>query len=347
MNSSSPIEEAVEAAAAYIEFQRCADGLWRDFHTLAGSSSDWVTGFVSYAITSSDLLKESILDALKTLLYRQRSNGGWSYNETVPTDCDSTAWVLLSLSTAPTWKPSAIRRAIQYVKSHCDASLGGFSTYAVSDRIDRFIGASDQSLTHGWLGVHTCVTGVAIQSLLVHGEPLRSEIVHNATSYLLQKREVSGVWRSYWWKGYGYSTYHALRALSMVRALNIQEARRASRFLLSRQQEDGSWSDGPGEESGVFSTAFILLSLLLFPDEEILKAAERGISWLLQCQNSDGSWPTVPILRIPPPMIKEPESVEEWRLNREGTGVIIEDSARLFTSAAALWALSVFKSLTA
>jgi squalene cyclase len=201
-------------------------------------------------------------------------------------------------------------------------------------------------MTQGWLGVHACVTGAAIQSLLVHGEPLGSKFVQSATSYLLQEREATGVWRSYWWKGYGYSTYHALRSLSMVRALDVQEARRTSRFLLLQQQEDGGWNDSLGRECEVFSTAFILLSLLLFPDEEILAAAEDGVSWLLHCQNSEGGWPTAPILRIPPPMVKEPQSLEIWRLNQEGTGVLIEDSAGVFTSAAALWALSVFKSLT-
>jgi squalene cyclase len=346
MITSTDLEKAIMAATNFIKEKYSADGLWHDFYTLAGTSSDWVTGFISYAIAHSNRPNGQVMRALKTLLFRQRPNGGWSYNETVPTDCDSTAWVLMALSTAPTWRPSAIQRAIQYIKYHQHDQSGGFSTYSIRDGIDRFMGVSDRHLISGWVTVHPCVTGVVIQSLLAHGETTQNELVKAAVEYLLQERNASGIWRSYWWKGYAYSTYHALRALSMARVMSMQEANQTSRFLLLEQQENGGWSDGSSKESETFATSFALLSLLLFPSAETLAAAQKGTAWLLQYQCHDGGWPTVPILRIPPPMVNSPENVETWRINQEGTGVIIEDQERLFTSAAALWALSVFRSMT-
>jgi len=345
MVTSAHLEGGVTAATNYILNKRSDNGLWCDFHTLAGSSADWVSGFVIYALARVDDVEQTILDVLKRLLRRQRPNGGWSYNEIVPTDCDSTAWVLLSFLTAPSWKPSSIARAVRYVKRHQIEASGGFATYSSSDNIESFIGVDDRDLTTGWRDAHPCVTGVVLQSLLAHGEQIESHCVQSAAKYLLERREPAGVWQSYWWKGFGYSTYHSMRALAMARALRASEVSKTCSYLLEQQHEDGGWSDSAGDKSDVFATAFIVLALLLFPDETRLEAVERGTAWLLKQQNEDGGWPSAPILRIPPPMVHDPETVKDWRTNDEGTGVVIEDQDAIFTSAAALWSLAVFKSM--
>jgi hypothetical protein len=347
VESFDHLDQAIHAAQDFIESRRSPDGLWRDFMTLAGPSSEWVSGFVIYARSRCGARDERDLDALKQLLSRQRRNGGWSYNETVPADCDSTAWVMMAISTAPVWRPSAVRHASQYIARHNDESTGGFSTYSESDRVDRFIRVSDQEVTRGWLSSHPCVTAAAMQSLLVHGEPADSEIVKNAARYLNDQRDDLGLWASYWWKGFGYSTYQALKTLTMVRAIDIQQAKETIQYLVSQQRKDGGWSDSDSNESEVFATSFILLALLLFPDSVSLAAAGNGIAWLLRNQRKNGGWPTAPILRIPPPMVKEPETVARWRIDELGTGVIIEDPCGIFTSSSALWAFSIYKSMTA
>ena len=345
MVTSVALQDGITGAVNSILNKRSNNGLWYDFHTLAGSSADWVTGFVVYALAHVDDLDDTTLDVLKRLLFRQRQNGGWSYNEIVPTDCDSTAWVLMSFLAAPVWKPSSVARAVRYVKHHQVEESGGFATYSLADNIERFIEVNDQSLTTGWRDAHPCVTGVVLQSLLAHGEQPRSPAVQSAAKYLLGCREPSGIWRSYWWKGYAYSTYHSLRALSMAGVLSPSQTDKTCSYLLAQQHEDGGWNDNSGGESEVFATAFNVLSLLLFPDEASLKAVERATAWLLLQQNAEGSWPTAPILRIPPPMVHDPEVVEVWRTNDEGTGVIVEDQAGIFTSAAAVWSLAVFQSM--
>lgn len=342
---SRDLESAITAAAGFIGGQRSPDGLWRDFQTLAGPSSEWVSGFVAYALGRSGRTDTGALAVSKALLFRQRPNGGWGYNESVPTDCDSTAWVLLSLSVAPVWKPSAVSRAVRYIKAHQDRSRGGCSTYAPGDQIDRFIGAPDPDLTQGWLAPHVCVTAVAMQCLLAHGERAGSDFVGACTHYLLQQRDVSGLWRTYWWPGHAYSTYHCLRALALAGALDPADARATVRALLARQSTDGGWSNTGGEENGAFATAFSLLTLLLVPDELALDGAGRAAAWLVAHQAAHGGWPTVPILRIPPPMVTRPEQVDVWRANVGGTGVIVEDQEGIFTAAAAIWALGVFRAM--
>jgi squalene cyclase len=335
------LNEAIALASTFLCRGRSDDQLWQDFHTLAGASLDWVTGFVSYALAASDQMQESVQLALNRLLFRQRPSGGWSYNEIVPSDCDSTAWVLLAISTAQSWRPSAVLRAVRYVKSHQEHVTGGFSTYSIHDGIDRFIGVPDPGWTYGWRSAQPCVTAAAVQALLLHREPSESSVIQAACDYLLKEQEDSGEWRSYWWKGFAYPTYQALRALAMARRLN-NEMGEAITFLLSCQNEDGGWASCEGD-SEAFETAFSVLSVMLAPTMPTMDPVCRSISWLLDTQSDDGSWPSVPTLRIPPPMIRDVDSFGSWRIDEDGTGVIISDGARLFTSAAVLRALCVFR----
>lgn len=335
-------EHAIDAAVEYLISRQGDDGLWRDFATLAGMSSDWVSGVVTYALACAAVAPEARLAAVKRVTFRQRPNGGWSYNTRVPTDCDSTAWALLALSTAPRWKPSAIARALRYVRAHQDPATGGFATYHEHDRIDQFIGAADMSLMRGWFGAHVSVTAAAVQSMLLHGASPADDTVTAAVRYLLAARRPDNLWHCYWWQGYAYPTYQAMRALGMARALDACARRDITQALLREQRTDGGWNDYGGAESEAFATAYATMALLLAPNEMTLAAASRGVDWLIERQQADGSWATVPILRIPPPMVADPSKVPSWGRNTLGTGVVIEDQHGLFTTSAALWAIARF-----
>jgi len=339
------INIAIDKGTDFIRSRQCEDGLWRDFDTLAGTGSDWVSGFITFAISSTGSLNETILQAQKTLASRQRPNGGWSYNKTVPTDCDSTAWVMLALSTSPNWRPSAIKRGIRYIELHQDKTLGGFVTYSYQDGIHKFIQASKRDIVRGWVNAHIDVTSIAIQSLLVHRVQLKNEIIKKASLFLMRQRNNHCIWNSYWWKGYAYSTYNALKALIMSKTIDSKEVLQTIKFLIAKQQKDDGWNDSFGVESEVFGTALIILSLLLNPNDQTLYCSKKGIRWLISQQDNDGSWSSSPILKIPPSMIINPDFFRSWRNNEMGTGVIIEDKRRLFTSSVALWALKQFKSM--
>jgi hypothetical protein len=123
---------------------------------------------------------------------------------------------------------------------------------------------------------------------------------------------------------------------------NGESARLSADGLRGLQNEEGGWSREAGQEGEAFETAFSILALSLRPEKESRTSAERGIRWLLRNQLPDGSWKTAPILRIPEPMVSDPETVERWRTNQEGSGVIIEDQERIFSSAAAHWALAAY-----
>lgn len=322
---------------SFLESSRDSDGLWRDFETLAGASSDWVSAFVCYATRGVPNVTARA-PVLVSLLRRQRSNGGWSYNRRVPSDADSTSWALLALARQSIMRPSAYLRARQYLLEHQDGS-GGFSTYSERDRIDRFIEVPDASFTRGWLRPHPCVTSLAARALVAAREPRSSPAVRAAVAYLRASRGADALWTSYWWVGPYYNTAAALHTLLSFQAIDRDDARATVRSVIDRQHDDGAWDEA------AFYTALAILTLALVPTRSALAHAERGARWLLEQQRADGSWETQPILRIPPPMVEDAASVERWTADGLGTGVVVTDARRVFTTAAATWALTALSAM--
>ena len=325
-------------AAGFLRDSRRADHLWHEFETPAGLSSEWVTGFVCATAGHSGLLRDVVLDAVKALVRRQRPNGGWGFNPTVPADCDSTAWCLLAIAAGPPWRPSAIARGLRYLQMHQHTS-GGFATYVPSDGIDGFIGASGLDVVRGWMSPHACVTGVTLEALTVHRVRGYEATISTGCSYLERERGEDALWRSYWWDGPAYATLFALRALTYAGASNRRMFDDATAGLLNRRLPNGSWSVDSAS-GDAFTTAISTLAVLFGGGRRGLDAARRSAEWLTEHQDDDGGWASVPILRITPPPVVSPDTVGEWRVDELGTGVIIRDEGRVFTTAAAVWALS-------
>ncbi len=245
------------------------------------------------------------------------------------------------------WRPSAIERAVRYIIRHQAGPTKGFATYAPSDRIERFIGAFGPEVTVGWHSAHVCVTAVALQSLLELGASTdEGAAAERALNYLQACRSCRGLWESYWWPGEAYATYHALKALAAADRLRTLDLRSTVNSLCDNQLGNGAWSGGASTEPHAFSTALNVLALLLCEHRDALQAAARGIDWLIRNQCQSGSWQIAPILRIPPPMVEDPCTVDDWRLNEIGTGVIIEDRNGIFTTATSLRALTVFRAMS-
>ena len=186
------VEMAIGRAVGFIISTQDPDGLWRDFETLAGSSSDWVSGFVLRALSISPSSGDVSARAVSSLTSRQRQNGGWSYNRIVPTDCDSTSWVLLAISPSLHRGASPIQKGGRYLWKHQDGTSGGFATYCPWDRVHEFIGVTSLDVMSGWFSPHICVTGVAVQSLLEMNVPASDEGIQKASMYIVAREERQG-----------------------------------------------------------------------------------------------------------------------------------------------------------
>jgi squalene-hopene/tetraprenyl-beta-curcumene cyclase len=308
-------------------------GAWSDFNTLFGASTDWVTAFVACAVHGATGGRDVAPRALSALLDGQRANGGWGFNQRVPSDADSTAWALLALARAGRLQ-AGHAAGRDYLLRHQDAATGGFATYAAEDGIAAAIGLA----APGWSQPHPCVTAVALQALLAVGAQREDEPVVRAARYLLRAQGPTGLWEGYWWSGCGYATYQALQALAVA---HRSPDDRGTRTLMERQRTDGSWSDPLAHDSpGVFETAFSMLALRHGANLGARAAIERATSWLVDAQARDGGWASTPMLMIPAPTARRRRLSATWRPGGLGSGVIVADQHRLFTSAAALMAIS-------
>ncbi|MEO1188998.1 MAG: hypothetical protein AAFW60_07990, partial [Pseudomonadota bacterium] len=78
LTTSAQAVDVLDNAARFLVDGQSTDGLWRDFRTLAGAGSEWVTGFVCQQVAGCGRLDEEVAKALHTLSYRQKPTGGWS-----------------------------------------------------------------------------------------------------------------------------------------------------------------------------------------------------------------------------------------------------------------------------
>lgn len=340
MGATQP-KEALEGGIGFLVAAQDSDGLWRDFETLAGEASDWTTGFVGANLVGAGVRGATIGAAVTALLAHQHRDGGWGYHRGVPSDADSTACVLLFLATAGR-ELEAMERAGRCLQQHQDPRSGGVATYAAPDAIRRYMGVPGRLDMSGWCSPHLEVTATAGRAYAAVPRDRFSAAAELAWQYVAGRQVTDGGWRSYWWVERHYPTLQAV-ALGCTRG-DTDSVSRAVAWTLAQQRPNGCWSTTGGEQSA-FATALSLAVLLLVGGHD--DAARRGLSPLVEMQQHDGSWPAHASMRIPPPHVAEPDGYESWRTDGLGTGVVVSDRHRLFTTAASVWALALATRLAA
>lgn len=285
--------------------------------------------------------REPLERAADSLLTGQHDDGGWGYHAGVPTDADSTACALLFLS-ALGRRDSCVERATACLASHQNADSGGLATYREAAPIRRFMGLGAETDLQGWCSSHVEVTATAGRAFAaVMGTPPGGE-AEMAWRYVCSRQRVDGSWASYWWTSHHYPT---LQAVALANEIGDQDAvKRAAKWALRGQAEDGGWS-APGASTSAFATA-LSLSVLLRAGWTGFRV-DRAIERLLELQDPDGGWPTHPIMRIPPPGLAEPDAHDSWRLDGLGTGVVVRDQHRMFTTSVCVGALALARAIAA
>jgi squalene-hopene/tetraprenyl-beta-curcumene cyclase len=320
------LTSAIDRGTRFLLGKQAGDGLWHDFQTPAGEASLWPTGFVGTALHLASAPADSLQHAGDALLTAQNDDGGWGYNEDVPTDADSTAWALLLLGCLGRPTPSS---AVDCLIAHQPSENGGVATYSDPGAIRRFMGMARWMPFRGWCSPHIEVTAAAGRALLRHNSG-RAEA---AWRFVRSRQRSDGSWNSYWWTAPHYTT---LQAVQLALLFDDDDAvRRAARWALRSQHADGGWST-PGCPHSAFATA-LGLSILLHANADP-EPIGRGLRKLLALQGDDGGWPSHPIMRIPVPSDTDPNR-ERWRPIRFAGGVDVADQHRTFTSATCVSAL--------
>jgi squalene-hopene/tetraprenyl-beta-curcumene cyclase len=232
--------------------------------------------------------------------------GGWSFeleNDVYP-DTDDTAAVLMALARTDqpeARKAFALKRGVRWLRGMQSAN-GGW-------------GAFDRDNTRRVVNeIPFCdfgevmdppsedVTAHAIEALSLLGE---KDSTGSALRYLRGEQRADGSWFGRWGVNHIYGTGAVLPALAAAgEDMERAYVRRAVRWLLARQNEDGGWGEscasyddpstagrGPSTAS---QTAWALLGLLAVggssPDGAVEGAVDRGAAYLVETQEEDGQW---------------------------------------------------------
>jgi squalene cyclase len=201
------------------------------------------------------------------------------------------------------------------------------------------MGLGAESDLGGWCASHVEVTATAGRAFAASaGAPPGAE-AEAAWRYVSRRQREDGSWASYWWTTHHYPTLQAVALASDVG--DQAAAQRAAAWALREQDEDGGFS-APGVPTSAFATA-MSLSVLLRAGGRGCRV-DRAVERLLALQEADGGWSSHPIMRIPPPGLAEPDRQEAWRVDGLGTGVVVRDQHRTFTTAACVGALALASS---
>lgn len=306
--SRENIIKAMSNGLLFLSNSQKPNGSWKDFHLPVGESDIWVTAYVLYQLSSlqknipqHSLLNECRTHALEWLQITQKNTGGWSYNSAVEEDSDSTSLAVLAFSTMnkPVLEKSLKRLQLYFAKD------GGISTYLK--------GAEE---SEAWATSQCDVTPLALLALK---ERLSSSIRQKALNFLLKRQRADGLWPSYWWISPLYATYVALIWFSS-NPYNIPRKK-----MLIQTLNDFN-------PSGSFETALHLVCINLLNAEKS-KTCKKDVSYILNAQLPDGSWPSSPILRLTHPHVERP-----WM--KIDAGPIYRDIGNIITTATVIGTVS-------
>jgi squalene-hopene/tetraprenyl-beta-curcumene cyclase len=143
------------------------------------------------------------------------------------------------------------------------------------------------------------VTARAVECLGQMGWPPDHPVIQRARTFIRNDQTADGSWFGRWGVNYIYGTSGVLRALETIGQSKDASCRRAVEWLRTVQNSDGGFGEsilsyydeklkakGPSTAS---QTAWAIIALLAVVEPED-PAVERAVAWLVEHQNSDGSW---------------------------------------------------------
>jgi squalene-hopene/tetraprenyl-beta-curcumene cyclase len=229
---------------------------------------------------------------------------GWAFefaNEFYP-DIDDTAQVLLALLHAKASDPQAQaaceRRAINWLLA-MQSEDGGWAAFDVDNNwaVLNQVPFAD----HNAMLDPTCpdITGRVLECLCRRGLT-NHDSVRRGVAYLLQAQEKDGSWYGRWGVNYIYGSFLAMRGLAASGAPGARDAvARAASWLRSIQNPYGGWGESCASydydhfvaaPSCPSQTAWAVLGLIAANQRESA-AVRRGVAFLLDRRNPDGTWP--------------------------------------------------------
>lgn len=143
------------------------------------------------------------------------------------------------------------------------------------------------------------ITARVLEALAQFDFSVGHPVVDQAVNYLRKTQEDDGSWFGRWGVNYIYGTWQVVSGLARIGLARDDAVRRGAQWLLGQQQACGGWGESARsyEDSSIkgqgpvtaSQTAWALLGLIDAGYEEH-KAVRRGIQFLIDQQDADGSW---------------------------------------------------------
>lgn len=234
---------------------------------------------------------------------------GWffEYRNGFYPDTDDTAMVLMALAkcrrSQGAEEQAAADRAVRWLLGMQNRDGG----WAAFDRdIDRQLLEKVPFADHNAMLDPSCpdITARVLEALGYHGLHVGHPAVDRGIEFIEQHQDPRGCWLGRWGVNYLYGTWQVLQGLRQVGfSMQTPMVRSAVSWLEGVQQADGSWGescrsyDDPslaGQGTSTASqTAWALLGLIAAGEADS-PTVRRGIQWLLDQQEPDGSWQEEP-----------------------------------------------------
>ena len=277
----------------------------------------WDTGLSAHALMEAGTDKETIGKACDWLISKQVLDvvgdwaeqrpdvrpGGWAfqYNNAYYPDTDDTAMVVMVLDRLDKDKyRAAIDRAVEWILG-LQSKNGGWGAFD-ADNTAHYLNHIPFA-DHGALldPPSADVTARCLSMLGQLGYQKDHPAVASAIEYLRREQEKEGCWFGRWGTNYIYGTWSVLCSLNAVGISPKDEmVRRATDWIFSKQRTDGGWGEagdsyypgkpkGEGPVSTPAQTAWALLALMAAGEVDN-PAVARGVEYLTDTQNPDGTW---------------------------------------------------------
>ncbi|MFH8407011.1 prenyltransferase/squalene oxidase repeat-containing protein [Streptomyces sp. NPDC018019] len=278
LQAAAPGTGATRRCVAYLLDSQLPDGTWR-----FATSDVWDTTLTVRTFHGTAAFdRHGLPAAVAFLVGAQNPDGGWPYRSGVESDNDTTSAALIALNGVGDLPGATVRAGLRHLARQQRAD-GLWRTWQsagdppVDDVVAHVVTALDQ-----YSGRHQV--------------PLAA-----ARDWLTGRLDAQGRWHAGWYEGLPYATAEVLPALGAPGHAGA-DGHPAARALAGTRNPDGGWPVEAGSPSTPAATGLALAAL---ERGGLLDEAcwGPGLAYLVETQREDGTWPDVPLMHGPRPLL--------------------------------------------